>query len=160
MRLLIIKLFNETVSAGAMKDATAKALEIDLRTIQRCKDTNGHDLRKGPQRVHNRLSVVERDLIVEITTSKKFRNQTPNKIVPALADEGIYIASERSFYRILKAEQLLKHRGKQRPARYKRPEPIVASSPNKLWSWDITLLYSPIRGSYYYLYMIMDVYSR
>lgn len=162
MRITTLNLFDETVSLGASKEATAEALELDLRTIQRWKKDNNNscDQRKGPKTFCNQLSEEERKMIVEIGNSKKFRNLTPNKIVPALADEGIYLASERTIYRVLKAQNLLKHRAKQRPARYKRPEPIVVTAPNKLWSWDITLLYSPIRGSYYYLYMIMDVYSR
>lgn len=160
MRIVILNLFDETVSLGGSKEITAKALELNLRTIQRWKKENSCDRRMGPKTFYNQLSEEERQMILELSNSKKFRNLTPNKIVPALADEGIYLASERTFYRVLKSENLLKHRTKQRPARYKRPEPIVAVAPNKLWSWDITFLYSPIRGSYYYLYMVMDVYSR
>lgn len=160
MRIEILNLFDETLKLGASKDATAEALELDLRTIQRWKKGNSCDQRRGPKTFYNQLSEEERNKIVEIANCKKFRNLTPNKIVPALADEGFYLASERTFYRVLKAENLLKHRAKQRPARYKRPEPIVATAPNKLWSWDITYLYSPVRGSYYYLYLVMDVYSR
>ena len=160
MRILILNLFDEGVKLGASKVATAEALELDLRTIQRWKKNNGGDQRRGPKTFHNQLSEEERETILGIANSKKFRNLTPNKIVPALADEGIYLASERTIYRILKSENLLKHRTKQKRARNKRPVPIVTEAPNKLWSWDITLLYSPIRGSYYYLYMVMDVYSR
>ncbi len=157
---MILNLFDETVKLGVRKEAIAETLELDLRTIQRWKKGNSSDQRKGPNTSYNELSEEERKMILDLSNSKKFRNLTPNKIVPALADEGIYIASERTFYRVLKSKNLLKHRAKQIPARYKRPEPIVATAPNKLWSWDITYLYSPIRGSYYYLYLVMDVYSR
>jgi transposase InsO family protein len=81
--------------------------------------------------------------------------------VPALADMGIYVGSESSFYRILKDEKLDAHRGKVRAAgEVRRPDEHVAAGPNQVWSWDITYLKSPVAGLYYYLYMIVDIWSR
>lgn len=85
---------------------------------------------------------------------------SPRLIVPRLADGGVYIASESSFYKILKEEKLLAHRGKSKPKTYKRPEAIVAESPNQVWSWDITYLRASIKGCFFYLYMFMDIFSR
>ena len=134
---MILNLFDETVKLGVRKEATTETLELDLRTIQRWKKGNSSDQRKGPNTSYNELSEEERKMILDLSNSKKFRNLTSNKIVPALAEEGIYIASEKTFYRVLKSKNFLKHRAKQRPARYKRPGPIVATAPNKLWIWDI-----------------------
>lgn len=77
-----------------------------------------------------------------------------------LADRGQYIASESTFYRILKAENLLSHRGKSRAKSNYRPAPLVATNPNQIYSWDITYLRGPIAGKFFYLYMFMDVFSR
>ena len=80
--------------------------------------------------------------------------------MPILADAGVYIASESTFYRILREEQLLVHRGKAKAARHHRPTEYVATGPNQVWSWDITYLRSPVRGWFYYLYLVVDIFSR
>ena len=84
----------------------------------------------------------------------------PSQIVPSLVDKGIYIASESSFYRILREDGQLKHRGKAKPRTIVKPEPYVATGPNQVWTWDITYLPTSVKGSFYYLYMIMDIFSR
>jgi transposase InsO family protein len=96
-----------------------------------------------------------------VANSPAFRDLPPPKIVPLLADQGRYVASESSFYRVLKAERLLASRGRARPkARHTKPAPLAADRPNAVWSWDITYLPSPVRGVYFYLYMHVDLYSR
>ena len=81
--------------------------------------------------------------------------------MPRLADQGRYLASEATFYRVLRATGQQQHRGRsQRPRRYAAPTTHAAKAPNQVWSWDITYLPSPIRGKYYYLYLIEDIYSR
>lgn len=77
-----------------------------------------------------------------------------------MADQGKYLASESTFYRILKEEKLLAHRGKSKPSSKNRPAPLVATGPNQVYSWDITYLRGPISGAFFYLYMFMDVFSR
>lgn len=78
-----------------------------------------------------------------------------------LADGGIYLASKSTSYRILKAEDQLHHRGNGKPrGTYTRPVSYTARDPNQVWSWDITHLPGEVKGERYYLYMIMDVYSR
>jgi putative transposase len=98
--------------------------------------------------------------VIQYATSKEFMDKTPWQIVPTLADRGMYIASEATFYRILKEEKMLAHRGKSKPRTNTPPAPLVAFKPNQVWSWDITYLKSSIKGNFYYLYMIMDIYSR
>ena len=78
-----------------------------------------------------------------------------------LADRGIYLASEATFYRLLKAEDQLHHRAGGKPrGTYSRPTSYTAHGPNQVWSWDITHLPGEVKGERYYLYMLMDVYSR
>jgi putative transposase len=84
----------------------------------------------------------------------------PSQIVPDLADQGIYIASESSIYRVLHERNLQNHRGKSK-APQKRPiSTHYATGPNQVWMWDITYLPGPVRGTYYYLYLILDLFSR
>ncbi len=82
----------------------------------------------------------------------------PNVIVPTLADKGVYIASESTFYRVLKSASQLKRRSRE--CQYKRPDVLKAVAPNQVWSWDISYLPSWVRGQHFYLYMIIDIYSR
>ncbi len=98
--------------------------------------------------------------MLEIVTSPKYCDLSPNQIVPQLADEGVYVASEASMYRILREAALQSHREPSRPAVTWRPKEHVATGPNQVFSWDITYLHSAVRGSFYYLYLILDVWSR
>ena len=82
----------------------------------------------------------------------------PNVIVPTLADKGIYIASESTFYRVLRGANQLTRRSRE--SRYTRPDALKATGPNQVWSWDISYLASRVRGQHFYLYMIVDIYSR
>lgn len=85
----------------------------------------------------------------------------PCQIVPALADEGIYIASESTFYRILHEEKMQNHRGRsQEPGKHGKPTSYTATAPNQVWTWDITYLNGPIKGVFFYLYLIIDLFSR
>ena len=99
-------------------------------------------------------------MILDTANSKKFRDLSPCKIVPLLADEGRYIASESSFYRVLREEKQLAHRHKSRPQTHHKPKAFRATDSNQIWSWDITYLPSQLQGRYFYLYLIMDVFSR
>ena len=85
----------------------------------------------------------------------------PSQIVPRLADQGRYVASESTFYRVMRRAGLIKHRQAARPAQERvKPRAICATAPNQLYSWDITYLPSGVKGIYFYLYMFIDIYSR
>ena len=85
----------------------------------------------------------------------------PCQIVPALADEGIYLASESTFYRILHEEKMQNHRGRsQEPGKHAKPTSYCATAPNQVWTWDITYLNGPVKGLFFYLYLIVDLFSR
>jgi len=95
-----------------------------------------------------------------VANSPMYRELSPKQIVPRLADEGRYVASESSFYRILRQEKQLAHRERCRPPTHRRPREKVATGPCQVWSWDITYLRSTITGQFFYLYMVLDVWSR
>lgn len=119
------------------------------------------DGRKGPTtKPGNCLSEIERAKIIKIATSEEFINKSPHQIVPTLADRGEFIASESSFYRVMKASEALAHRGRSLPRVVVRPKALQATRPNEVYSWDITYLLSALRGEYFYLYMFLDVFSR
>jgi transposase InsO family protein len=133
---------------------------IDVKTFKRWK-IEIQDKRKGPLTAPaNKLTAEEVSEIIRVSTSKDYMDLPPSKIVPTLADKGIYIASESSFYKILNLNNLLNHRGKSKPRNSHYPSPLVATAPNQIYSWDITYLRSPISGVFYYLYMFMDIFSR
>lgn len=109
----------------------------------------------------NKLTPQEREQIIEICNRPAYSHLPPSQIVPDLLDKGIYIASESSFYRVLKAAGQQHHRGRSvAPKRRAKPTTYTASKPCKVWCWDITYLPSQVRGQFYYLYMYEDIYSR
>jgi transposase InsO family protein len=108
----------------------------------------------------NRLSEAEVGKVIEVVNSPEFRDCSPKQIVPALADRGEYLASESTIYRILRARGLMAHRGRARPPQARPSRQHVARGPNQVWSWDITYLRSSVRGAFYYLYLVEDVWSR
>jgi transposase InsO family protein len=161
----VIDWINEACAAGARQSKACKTLGISSRTLQRWRE-NGQvkadgrgdpDTRSEP---HNKLSPLERQRMLNIANSQEFAHLPPNQIVPILADQGRYIASESTFYRVLREADQLAHRGKAKPPTRKRPAPLQANAPNQLWSWDITYLATTIKGVFFYLYLIMDVFSR
>lgn len=97
---------------------------------------------------------------MEVVNSPEYACKSPNQIVPALADKGCYLASEASFYRILREKKQLVHRGKAKAPVRKRPKEFEANGPNQIWSWDITYMATTVKGLYFYLYLFMDVFSR
>ncbi len=109
----------------------------------------------------NKLTSDETAAIIAVCSEPRFASLPPTQIVPTLLDEGIYHASESTFYRVLKAHSQLSHRGRSlAPRAYSAPQSFTATGPCQVFCWDITYLPSPVRGQFYYLYMIEDVYSR
>lgn len=121
----------------------------------------GEDGRAGPKTAPaNKLTDAERRKILEVVNSPEYRDRSPKQIVPSLADRGEYLASESTMYRILREEGQLTHRAPSRAPTRHRPRELAATSPNQVWSWDITYLKSPILGSFFYLYLAVDIFSR
>jgi putative transposase len=109
---------------------------------------------------HRALSIEERNQIAELSNSSEFLNQSPTAVVATLLDRGIYICSARTLYRILSsADEIRERRAVARHTAYSKPE-LLASHPNQVWSWDITKLKSFEKWCYFYLYVILDIFSR
>ena len=107
-----------------------------------------------------KLSAEERRCAHEMLLSPRFVDQAPASIVATLLDEGKYLCSERTMYRILAENHQLKERRRgHRQAHYAKPE-LLATAPNQCWSWDITKLKGPRAWSHFYLYVILDIFSR
>lgn len=159
---MTLALLEDALGNGARLEAACARLGVSARTIQRWrKPATAEDRRNGPRSSPaNRLSERERQRIVATSNNDEFRELSPKQIVPRLADRGTYIASESSFYRVLRAEKQMAHRGRAKAPTSRAPPQLRATGPNQLWSWDITYLKSPVRGLFYYLYLVVDVYSR
>jgi putative transposase len=106
------------------------------------------------------LSPGERNEVLDILHTERFVDKAPREIYATLLDEKSYLCSVRTMYRILEQTDELKERRRQvcRP-HYAKPE-LLATGPNQVWSWDITKLKGPVKWTYYYLYVIMDIFSR
>jgi len=98
----------------------------------------------------NRLSENERQAILTLVNQPAFADRPPSQIVPALADQGVYLASESTFYRVMKAANQVRHRGQARAPTHRRPDPLTATAPNQVWSWDITYLATTVKGKFFY----------
>mgnify|MGYP001823256514 CR=1 FL=1 len=159
---MAIQLITEAVTTGATQQSACEVVGITSRTLQNWGKTGTEDRRKTVKKEPaNKLGQQEREAILDICNSDEFKSRSPKQIVPALADRGLYIASESSFYRLLREVGQLQHRGRAAcPATRSKPEPYSADGPNQVWSWDITYLASNLKGKFFYLYLFMDIYSR
>jgi len=157
-----LELIREAVADGARKSKACEVLEISLRSCQRWDKDRSPDKRKGAAKnVPRKLSPEERQHVVDISCHERFKDLTPHEIVPVLAEEGHYIASESTMYRILREEALINHRRNSRPkSKAGKPPELIATGPNQVWSWDITWLRSDILGMFYYCYMIKDIWKK
>jgi transposase InsO family protein len=160
-RIEVTEQIVEASTNGCRISQSCKVIGLDKRTFERWRHRPEGDLRKGPlTEPANKLTNDERLEILQVSSSIEFRDKPPSQIVPELADQGVYLASESSFYRVLQANKLMKHRGRPKPACRAKPEALVATAPNQIYSWDITYLKAYIKGVFHYLYLFMDVYSR
>jgi putative transposase len=157
-----LELIAAATAAGARRAPACELLGLSVRTVERWqRQGEGGDRRAGPRREPaNKLSPVERRQVLALASAPEYRDLSPQQIVPRLADLGRYVASESTFYRLLRAEEQMTHRARWRPATQRRPREHVATGPCQVWSWDITYLRSAVRGQFFYLYLIEDVWSR
>jgi putative transposase len=115
---------------------------------------------KEPRVSHRALSEDERNHVLTTLNSKEHVDRAPAAVYTTLLDEGEYLCSVRTMYRILKEnEQVRERRRQRRHGEYQKPE-LLATAPNQVWSWDITKLKGPVAWTYFYLYVIIDIYSR
>ena len=163
-RIIAVELIDEARANGARLKPACDVLEISDRTYQRW--TKGENVKKDQRPIvlrpepKNKLSKEERKEIIKTVNSPKYADLATSQIIPALADEGKYLASESTVYRILEEEKMNTHRNPSK-APVKRATPThVAVAPNQVWTWDITWLNAFIKGQYYKLYLIVDMFSR
>lgn len=166
-RQILIRDIAQACMAGARLAPACAVAGIDASTLRRWKpDEDG--LSRGDRRPDadravpsHALSETERAQIIAVANEPRFADTPPARIVPALTDEGIYLASESSFHRVLRAHGQMHRRGRAQPPRTSRPPTThIATSPAEVWCWDVTFLPTQIQGCWFYLYLILDLYSR
>jgi transposase InsO family protein len=164
-RRRIARAVDEAHREGARLKFACRTAGIDARTLQRWKadglqraDARPHAQRPMPAHA---LSEQERAQILRVANEPRFAELPPARIVPMLADEGSYIASESSFSRVLRAHGQTRHRGRSKvPQKMRPPSTHVATAPRQVWCWDLTFLPASVTGQWFYLYLVMDLYSR
>lgn len=159
----IIELINQARISGARQDQACEIIGISAKTLQRWEQSgNEQDGRIEPEHVpKNKLSELERQRVLKVANEAQFAHLAPTQIVPKLADQGLYIASESTFYRVLNENNQLTHRDKSKPGKkVAKPEALTATAPNQIYTWDITYLPSQVKGIFFYLYLVLDIYSR
>lgn len=163
-RLSVTSLIAEAVLGGARLAQACAVLGFSERTFQRWQ-LGAEDAPDGRTLRHeapaHKLSLLERATLLAVANSAEFGHLPPSQIVPRLADQQRYIASESTFYRVLRAENQLAHRRPERVAHKRsKPRAACATQPNQLFTWDITYLPTTVHGLYFYLYLFLDVFSR
>lgn len=164
-RLKTVELVNEACNSGARREKACKAIRLNIRTLQRW--SQGNEVRFDQRPVvkrsppGNKLSEQERSKILDVCHQSDHADLPPSQIVPRLADNGVYLASESTFYAILREANELRHRGRARaPQARRKPTTHVAKNPCEVWMWDITWLPAQVKGLFFYLYLILDLHSR
>ncbi len=135
------ELIEEAVQNGARQKLACELVGITARTYQRW--NQGEELSEDQRiyndaPVHNKLSVAVRQAILSVINQPEYSTLTPYQIVPILLDLGQYIASESTFYRVMREHHQLKHRGKGAAGQHKKPQSLKATGANEIYSWDIT----------------------
>jgi transposase InsO family protein len=164
-QILAAHIAQARAEGARLKPACAVA-GIDARTLRRWRAGDG--LARGDRRPDadhpvpsHALNEAEQARIIEVANEPRFAETPPARIVPTLADEGTYIASESSFHRVLRAHGQMNRRGRARPPQTSRPPTThVATRPGEVWCWDVTFLPAQIQGCWFYFYLILDLYSR
>ena len=158
---MIVADIDAAVAAGARRREAARLVGLSGRTLERWRGAHPVDVRYGPKQAPaHRYTEAERRLICTTVTQQAYRDCSPHQIVPRLADTGVYLASESTIYRVLRAEDLLTRRGRAKAPVVRHVPAQIAHGPNQVWSWDITYLPTTVRGRFLYLYLILDVWSR
>jgi transposase InsO family protein len=162
-----VSLIDTARAQGARLAPACQTLSLTRRTYHRWRRADASVIAdRRPDAVRptpaNKLSPAERQAVLDATHRSDFASAPPGQIVPALADsEGRYLASESTFYRVLYEAKEQHARGRAHvPMRHPRPTTYTATGPNQVWVWDISWLPTQVRGLYFYLYLVLDLYSR
>jgi putative transposase len=159
-----VELISEAVDSRAALCKACAELGISKRTYNRWRNNTNDYIDERTTCVHpepaNKLTQDERKMILKMMNSEEFSSKTPCEIVPILADRGIYLGSESTFYKVLDESEMLAHRGRAHKPQKRPISTHKATAPDEVWMWDITYLNGPIKGKYYYLYLFSDLFSR
>ena len=165
-RQTLVRNITQAHRDGARLRLACETAGIDVRTLQRW--NSGAGLVMGdarPQAVRpvptHALTEAEREQVLRVANEPRFADLPPARIVPMLADEGVYIASESTFSRVLREHGQAARRGRAKPPRPTRPPTThIATAPGEVWCWDMTYLPATVVGQWFHLYLILDLYSR
>jgi putative transposase len=163
----LLQLIEQACMSGARLERACAQIGLSERTVQRWQHPDAQD---GDRRVvglhqrtepSNKLSAFERQAAMALLNGAEFKNLPPSQIVPCLADQGRYVASESTLYRLLHQAGQMTHRRLERaPQKRSKPRALTATGPDQIYCWDITYLPTQVRGSYFYLYLFVDLFSR
>jgi len=163
----IVKLLEEDVSRGISAKAIADLFGLATRTLRRWglmirAQGFSHNQRKGASRhVMHRFSAEKRQQVLSTINDPRVADLTPGQIVEIHAEGGVYVGSQSTIYRIMRQEGLQNHRDRSRPPRQQREPPVrEATGIHRVQAWNIYMLTEPEKGQFYYLYMVMNVWSR
>lgn len=164
-RTFIVEAVLEAIANKATQKSACDVINLNERTFQRWYNGSQVKADMRPQIKHktpvNKLTKEEYQAVLEYCNSDEYASLPPTQIVPRLADKQVYVASEATFYRILKQEQQLQHRGRSKAKKKNtKPTSYTATKPNQVWTWDISYLPTEVIGLHYYLYLYLDIYSR
>ena len=166
-RQILLPLIEQAIADGARLQQASTQIGLSARTVQRWQHpcAQDGDRRVSTLRVHttppNQLSQAQRDAAMALLNSDEFKDLPPSQIVPRLADQGQYVASEATMYRLLHSAHQMGHRRLERvPRKVSKPRALVATQPDQIYCWDITYLPAPVRGMHFYLYLFVDIFSR
>ncbi|MEX1187114.1 MAG: IS3 family transposase [Gemmatimonadaceae bacterium] len=160
---MILAALAEAQRTGARLRPACAVIGISPRTIERWRQhPTRTDQRRGPRhRPGNALTKVEEGRVLAVMTSAEHGQLSPKQLVPRLADEGIYLASESTMYRLQRRWQLRRQRRQRASTHVTRASSVHrATGANQVWTWDITYLPTTVRGRFLYLYLVVDVWSR
>lgn len=159
----ILCFVGEAKDLGVAEKTTCSFLGITPRTIQNWRSKGLRDRRKGSCHPTSRCALTDEewDALYAVATSKRFADSTPEQIIATLAQEGTYIASVSSMYRVLRRRNALVHRSEsKKPGITRESTEMIVTGPNQVWAWDVTWLKTPIRGLFLYAYTVIDLFDR
>ena len=163
----LLELIQEACMGGARQAQACAQIGLSERTLQRWQHPDGQGGDRRASGLHeraeppNKLTAFERQHAMALLDGEEFKNLPPSQIVPRLADQGRYIASESTLYRLLHQAGQMKHRRLERaPQKRSKPRALTATGGDQIYCWDITYLPTQVRGSYFYLYLFVDLFSR
>lgn len=162
-RATAVQLIREANQRGARLEPACKTLGISVWSFRRWREKPDGDGRPTAERrlPSHALSDCEKEKILAVCHAPEYSALSPAQIVPTLADAGLYLACESTIYRVLHSADEQHYRGRiAAPRNVGPPRMHTSTGPNQVWTWDVTYLKGPVRGLFFFLYMIVDIFSR